>query len=83
MTSQKKSWRSGGNHPSRKELNLNICELHHTDVGREVKIKRNFLSISPHSKFAQGRILKVSGDLRFVKFKGRKTPMWLNALLLE
>lgn len=73
----------GGNHPKRRGMLLNICEHHHADVGREVSIKQKFLSISPHSKFAQGQILKVSGDLRFVKFKGRKTPMWLNVLLLE
>lgn len=62
---------------------MHICEKHHKDVGREVRIKKEFFSIYPHSKFKRGRILKVSGDLRFVKFDGRNTPIWINVTLLE
>ncbi len=62
---------------------MNICQKNHKDIGRDVRIKEDFFSIYPHSKFKRGQILRVSGDLRFVRFEGRKTPIWMNELLLE
>ena len=66
-----------------KGTRLKICEEHHKDVGREVKVKKEFFSIYPHSKFERGQVLKVSGVLRYVRFVGRSTPLWINVALLD
>ncbi len=59
------------------------CEPNHVDIGASVLMKDEFMRSFPHSTFREGRVLKVSGDLRFVKFQERNTPLWLNRTLID
>lgn len=61
---------------------MRICEPNHIDVGAKVLMKDDFMRAFPHSTFRQGEILKVSGDERYVKFRERRTPLWLNRTLI-
>lgn len=59
------------------------CDPNHADVGASVLMKDEFMRSFPHSSFRFGQVLKVSGDLRYVKFKERRTPLWLNRTLID
>jgi len=59
------------------------CEPNHTDIGANVIMKDEFMKSFPHSSFHHGEVLKVSGDLRYVKFRERRTPLWLNRALID
>ncbi|MBU2581496.1 MAG: hypothetical protein KJ622_07245 [Alphaproteobacteria bacterium] len=62
---------------------MHKCEPNHSDIGARVVMKEGFLRSFPHSSFCRGEILKVSGDLRYVKFQERRTPVWLNRRLID
>jgi len=66
-----------------KEDEMHKCDPNHADVGASVLMKEKFLKSFPHSTFRRGHILKVSGDLRYVKFQERRTPLWLNRTLIN
>ncbi|KUO69385.1 MAG: hypothetical protein APF80_09250 [Alphaproteobacteria bacterium BRH_c36] len=59
------------------------CEPHHADIGANVIMKDEFMKSFPHSSFHHGQVLKVSGDLRYVKFRERRAPLWLNRALID
>ena len=62
---------------------MKICDERHEDIGEVVKVKKEFFTIYPYSKFERGEVLKVAGVLRFVRFEGRRNPLWINVNLLE